>query len=256
LDWSYDFIGLSQEERATGAARDRVCPRCGSAAEQHEYCQTCGLHLFEQAELPTRQQWEQGGQTTQQPASTRDLGLGSGLYAAAGQVGRTGRGASVRQLLIVALAATTVLGVSAWIFFGPVDTPIDIAKEDDTQMTPTDRVSTGGSDPPEQRCIELWNGSSNARQSAQVVGPYARNAGDVYVTVGFASDFPDRCLITVGVPSADRAIQYLEGGQSGFTESPYGVANLSVDSVSQLPPSAKQWNARALSDGSIEPGTP
>lgn len=37
----------------------RVCPRCGSEAHEQEYCQTCGLHLTQQAELPTRAQWEE-----------------------------------------------------------------------------------------------------------------------------------------------------------------------------------------------------
>jgi hypothetical protein len=149
-----------------------------------------------------------------------------------------------------------IVGASAWVFFGPIDTPIDVANED-AAVVPTDRVSEDDPEPPEERCVELWNGSANDGLSASVVGPYARNAGDVYVSVGFAADFPDRCLITVGVPSADRAIQYIEGGV-GFPESPYGVANVGegVDSVSQLPPSAKQWNAHALSDGSIEPGAP
>ena len=36
----------------------RVCPRCGNDAGDHEYCSTCGLHLWEQPELPTRSEWE------------------------------------------------------------------------------------------------------------------------------------------------------------------------------------------------------
>jgi len=39
----------------------RVCPRCGSAAEDHEYCLTCGLNLFSCPELPTRAEWDAGG---------------------------------------------------------------------------------------------------------------------------------------------------------------------------------------------------
>jgi hypothetical protein len=38
----------------------RVCPRCGFPAGSYEYCQTCGLPLFEQPELPTRAGWESG----------------------------------------------------------------------------------------------------------------------------------------------------------------------------------------------------
>jgi hypothetical protein len=34
-----------------------VCPRCGTDAESHRFCPTCGLTLAEQGELPTRAQW-------------------------------------------------------------------------------------------------------------------------------------------------------------------------------------------------------
>lgn len=35
----------------------RVCPRCGSAAELADHCRSCGLHLVELPELPTRTEW-------------------------------------------------------------------------------------------------------------------------------------------------------------------------------------------------------
>ena len=35
-----------------------VCPRCGTDAESHRFCPTCGLVLAEQDELPTRAEWE------------------------------------------------------------------------------------------------------------------------------------------------------------------------------------------------------
>lgn len=35
----------------------RVCPRCGSGAGEQQYCQTCGLDLFAQPELPLRSEW-------------------------------------------------------------------------------------------------------------------------------------------------------------------------------------------------------
>jgi hypothetical protein len=38
----------------------RVCPRCGEEAKEHQYCSECGLHLWEQPELPTRETWEAG----------------------------------------------------------------------------------------------------------------------------------------------------------------------------------------------------
>lgn len=42
---------------------ERVCPRCGTTAGQHEFCHTCGLHLWQQPELPTRNQWENARQS-------------------------------------------------------------------------------------------------------------------------------------------------------------------------------------------------
>ena len=57
-------------------AASRVCPRCGEAAEDALYCATCGLHLYAQPELPTRDEWEarrapvtEGRLATQPPLS-------------------------------------------------------------------------------------------------------------------------------------------------------------------------------------------
>lgn len=36
---------------------ERVCPRCGEPAEPRGFCRTCGLNLWEQAELPRRSEW-------------------------------------------------------------------------------------------------------------------------------------------------------------------------------------------------------
>ena len=41
----------------------RVCPRCGEAAGEEEYCQTCGLHLAVQPELPTAADWRSASQS-------------------------------------------------------------------------------------------------------------------------------------------------------------------------------------------------
>lgn len=36
----------------------RVCPRCGSPADESRFCGDCGLNLAVQSEAPTRAQWE------------------------------------------------------------------------------------------------------------------------------------------------------------------------------------------------------
>lgn len=41
----------------TVADRLRVCPTCGSAAAEHDYCTGCGAHLAALPELPTQEEW-------------------------------------------------------------------------------------------------------------------------------------------------------------------------------------------------------
>ena len=36
----------------------QVCPKCGSGIGDEEYCHTCGLHLSEETEIPTKRDWE------------------------------------------------------------------------------------------------------------------------------------------------------------------------------------------------------
>lgn len=50
---------------------ERVCPRCGEEAGRDEFCSECGLHLWEQSELPTRDEWEQAGGEGAHDAPTR-----------------------------------------------------------------------------------------------------------------------------------------------------------------------------------------
>lgn len=50
---------------------DLVCPRCGAVAAENEYCSTCGLHLAQQPELPTRERWEaRQASALEHPAAT------------------------------------------------------------------------------------------------------------------------------------------------------------------------------------------
>lgn len=43
---------------ATVPANSLVCPRCGTPAVEHRFCGQCGLELFREPELPTRERWE------------------------------------------------------------------------------------------------------------------------------------------------------------------------------------------------------
>lgn len=46
------------DEDPTPNPHGLVCPRCGAPATASAYCGTCGLHLIEQDELPTRERWD------------------------------------------------------------------------------------------------------------------------------------------------------------------------------------------------------
>lgn len=55
-NWS--AVGTLSGSTLEDGVSNLVCPRCGAAAGENDYCSTCGLHLAEQPELLTREQWE------------------------------------------------------------------------------------------------------------------------------------------------------------------------------------------------------
>jgi hypothetical protein len=105
---------------------------------------------------------------------------------------------------------------------------------------------------PEDRCFTLWN-SSNDR--VKRLYAYLPKSGDVYVSMGFAADFPDKCLITLGSLRTGQAAQFIEGGVSGLDNQSFGIIPGTPRRVAELPDSAMQWNARMIDDGegSVEP---
>lgn len=98
----------------------RVCPRCGSPAHEHEYCQSCGLHLYAQPELPTLTEWEQGvrkwastGSATSTQKSAGVSGVLSFVVPGLGHVyaGAWGRGlVFLTSALVVGWAAALITG--------------------------------------------------------------------------------------------------------------------------------------------------
>jgi hypothetical protein len=98
--------------------------------------------------------------------------------------------------------------------------------------------------PAPQRCVGLWDGAAN-----DVRGTLADPSfGDSYVSVGFASNYPDRCLITFSFPNLPIAWQYLEGGMgSSWTM----LAELKPVALDE---SVTHWNASLGEDGSIASG--
>jgi hypothetical protein len=201
----------------------RVCPRCGSEACEHEYCHTCGLHLFAQPELPTRQKWEEG------QSERRDEHLdGAGKATLGGWWNRR----PTWQRFAMLLAPILIVVMIAAIASGGGDKSTRGSGGDAGEPA----VDSGP--PPEQRCVDLFNDPSSP-------GPglieSLQSSADVYVAVGFAASFPDKCLVDVYAPNLDVAFEYLEGGPGGR-----GFTWNEID-ASNPPP----FNAIAGSDGRI-----
>lgn len=111
--------------------------------------------------------------------------------------------------------------------------------------TATDGAGTAVAD-----CMSKWNASTDAVKN--IWTPVAESA-EVYAAVGFSAAFPDKCMVTIAVPSTGLAGQFLEGGASGVDDQAYGTAPTDVTRVADLPQSAMQWNARLRGDGTLTP---
>jgi hypothetical protein len=224
----------------------RVCPRCGSAAEQHEYCGTCGLNLFEQPELPTDADWEAtqaAKQAAPGPVASADTGpIGPGSVAAWFR----GPNTQARILLVAVAAALAAI-------------PIVIATSSDKSDSGS-RDSSSVSDPPAEpsvaeECVDKWNSGATV-DAKQLIGRYADVQGNetpTYVNAGPSADVQDRCLITVAQPDLGGGIarQYVETAQGTF-RFPSGNS----DSITTLPDSVKQWNAQGDGEGNLTLGAP
>lgn len=208
----------------------RVCPRCGKEAGNSEYCQTCGLHLWAQAELPTHAQWEagearlQGGKIGFGQRSPRDW---------------WNRRTPREKVLIPVVAALAICGIAIAAAGSGGGGKADPA-DDSTEVT----VNAGP--PPEQGCIDSWNATPPEDNFGKT---WIQLEEETYAAVGFSADFPDQCLVTLAVPRIDQATQVQETNPGEWTWQ-------GNSSVSQIPVSAKQWNATRSSDGSLSLGAP
>lgn len=100
--------------------------------------------------------------------------------------------------------------------------------------------------PPEQRCIDKWNSDTSESEgpgstAVTVLAGTTGGASDLYVSVGYAEDFPDKCLVTVADSRSNMASQFTEtsgeGPEVGDWSSPTRV------SVSALDDTTKEFNA-------------
>jgi len=97
-----------------------------------------------------------------------------------------------------------------------------------------------------ERCAELWNSTEN--QTWKGLAGTQSNTGDAYVSVGFAADYPDKCLITVSIPAIRTARQFMESG-GDIGAGPFGMP---VDAdPNSLDPSLTNWNASIDEEGTI-----
>ena len=143
--------------RSAGNDKQRpVCPRCGTAAEEHQVCLKCDLDLGEQSELPTREAWEHQ------------------VLAALEAFGSESTPSRVRWLLPF-LAAVALLVGAGWL----VTTQGEDQPAGPDQASGADRGdSLGGAalSLSERRCVGDWNGWI-AGTSRATTGP-ARVAGE------------------------------------------------------------------------------
>ena len=159
---------------------------------------------------------------------------GPALAGPLGNLGQHGKLIAAAVIAAAVIAAILVVVISAG--------------NSNASTDPGDRVAVRqpAGPPPEQRCVDLWNSEANDI-GHQLVGPQVR-FGDVYVTVDFAADYPDKCLVTAAFPRTNRSMQFIEAGGTGTNE-PYTM--MGSGSATNLPASTKNWNATITEDGQL-----
>ena len=90
-----------------------------------------------------------------------------------------------------------------------------------------------------QRCIDLWNGSSNASGRSSLSALVAS-----YVSVTFSDLYPGKCLVTGANPELNLSAQFLEGDSH-----PNAFDQVGSGAATSLPPSVTAWNASSDSEG-------
>lgn len=237
----------------------RVCPRCGAVAEQHAFCPTCGLNLHEQSELPTQAEWE-GGQPSPEREGTHP---GSDTHGArrakVGVLGISGNDGRRRGRALGILLAVMVSAAIGIYLVARHSGPSSGALGDTSSSTTT---NTGATSDVSQRCLTLWNNSGN-KSNQDLVSNVTHSAGSsptaspLYATIGFSSDFPDKCQVAVGAPDQGVAFVFREGLPSSPADG-YGLDSSGgrQETPADLPASAKAWNAHGNPDGTLDPGPP
>lgn len=102
-----------------------------------------------------------------------------------------------------------------------------------------------------QRCVDSWNAAARSGQGSNAnFGKLWLGPTEKYAAVGFSADFPDRCLVTLADPDLDGAAQFQESGEGGW------LMTGDTATPSDIPESAKRWNATRAGEGSLSLGAP
>jgi hypothetical protein len=158
-----------------------------------------------------------------------------------------------------ALAATRFRGVPGWVIAlggGLVIAAVAVTLVATTTgggPTASDASAGAGAPRPEQRCVGLWNRDSSVDGGRSELADLLENGvtlSDVYVSVGFSSDLPDKCLLNFAISFGGgyQLFQYMQGTSQG----PLFAENGGAIPLAQADASLKQWNARLVSkDGRV-----
>ena len=250
--------------RGRGSSRmadgtDRVCPGCGTAAGENDYCSKCGFHLAEEPELPTREEWEtrdaaHGERPEVVTAPTPWTGGGSEAGQAHGSTAQGasgGPGRSIRERWS-ALGTTTkrsIVSGSAIVIVGVI---VILAISGGGGSSGSSNTGSGGSNvgnsaSAAQVCASAWN-SEASQLDRQLVSSFAR-AGVGRAAAGYESADPSLCLITF----ANSSDQYAAVMQFNQQPGGGGFVQGATGSAAELPGNWV-WNATANSDGTVAPG--
>ncbi len=243
-----------------------VCPRCGTAAGENLFCDACGLNLNKHGELPTADEYSalhrerrwlekkehefalKGADTPQVGSVSDRRSRGPGPGVTRSMISRRG---VVLGLFAVLLLTTGVVAVLTTT--GPrqrdAGTPTRSSANEPAVDAPPRKdqapLSRAQAARPEQRCLDLWNATDDHVGKGMTLPSIGMFEGD-RVSVGFASEFPDRCLVTVAF--ATRAFQFLEDESIPGSWRP--LHDPAID-VAHLPPSVTAWNAKLNADANL-----
>lgn len=228
-----DAIEDSSSPIKVESPETKTCPRCAEEVKfAARVCRYCG-HDFPSP----REGADVKGLTSSSVTPTpRCLSVARSI---------TGRFSALSTRMALAIAALVVLALVVAV----------VANRDEPSPTQSTVSADDLPDPvpaPEQQCVDLWNDPSNT-SVRELWAPLLTNGATVdYVSVGWAANYPDRCLITVSNPDRRTAMQFLEKGGTSDTDYPPGNYDRSSIDPNQLDPSLTGWNASMNPDGSIE----